>query len=614
MTRTKAALALLCTLAACQRSEAPPAVAPTPRPELKRLAKLESATPSRSQDSTAVRNAGLLKAVATAPQSNFLGVAPVGGAKLKGEGGGLATKGGGGVSTVFGHQGLGGELKSAGSIGMIGTGSGGGGIAYGSGLGALGTSGRGYPGMARNGNRMLADPVASSESYGEYGINGWVATEKDKLSTFSVDVDTASYTIARRKLLEGQLPPADSVRVEEWLNYFRYHYPQPEGGPLSVTMNAAPSPFSAGKHLLRVGVQGKQPAVNERKIAHLTFLVDVSGSMQSPDKLPLAKRALRMLVDALRDGDTVALVTYASGVKRVLTPTGMEKKAEIHAAIEALQAGGSTAMSSGIELAYQEAAKTLDSESVSRVIILSDGDANVGSTSQAEILKLIAGKVKEGVAVTTVGFGMGNYKDSLMEQFADKGNGNHYYCDSLFEAKRIFVEQLGGTLEVIAQDVKLQVEFDPAQVKAYRLVGYENRDIADQDFRNDKVDAGEIGAGHSVTALYELELLPGAGEALATVRMRAKKPRGVDATEHAFRFPASALATRFDQAPADFRFASAVMGAAEIFRHSPHARGWSYARVREVAKSATPQGNAEREEFLSLLQHAESIAALVAAR
>ncbi len=555
---------------------------------------------SEEKQTVAVRAPGndgaLLKVLggASAPQS---------GAHV-GDLGGIGTKGRGSVGTA---QGMGG-------LGLRGMGSGGGGVGYGSGLGMSGTSGGVLYGASGHGVAVRGDPTASSESYGEYGINGWTETEKDKLSTFSVDVDTASYTVARRKLLEGQLPPADSVRVEEWLNYFRYHYPQPEGGPLSVTMNAAPSPFSSGKHLLRVGVQGKRLAVSERKVAHLTFLVDVSGSMQSPDKLPLAKRALRMLVDALRDGDTVALVTYASGVRLVLEPTGMEKKAQIHEAIAGLQAGGSTAMASGIELAYAQAAKTLDAESVSRVIILSDGDANVGKTSQADLLALIAGKVKEGVFVTTIGFGMGNYKDSVMEQFADKGNGNHYYCDSLFEAKRIFVEQLGGTLEVIAQDVKLQVEFDPAQVKAYRLVGYENRDIADKDFRNDKVDAGEIGAGHSVTALYELVLAPGAGEGLATVRVRAKKPRGVEATERAFPFTASALSARFDQAPQDFRFAAAVMGAAEIFRHSPHAKTWSYSLVRELARSATPAGNAERDEFLALLAQAESIAALVAAR
>ncbi|MBI3183050.1 MAG: von Willebrand factor type A domain-containing protein, partial [Myxococcales bacterium] len=422
------------------------------------------------------------------------------------------------------------------------------------------------------------------------------------------------YAIARRKILGGTLPPRDSVRVEEFLNYFRYDYPEPGEATLGVTMDAAPSPLTQGLHLLRVGVQGRHLAVSERKPAHLTFLVDVSGSMQSPDKLPLAKRALRMLVDNLRDGDTVAMVTYAGLVKVALPPTGLEKKAVIHSAIEELTSGGSTAMGSGIELAYQQAMKTLDERSISRVIILSDGDANVGATSHEEILKLIRGYVKEGITVTTVGFGMGNYKDELMEQFANKGNGNHFYVDSLMQARRIFQEQLGGTLEVIAQDVKLQVELDPDQVKRYRLIGYENRDVADVDFRNDRVDAGEIGAGHSVTALYELELRPGAGDGLATVRIRAKKPRGSSAEETAFRFREEALAGRFEQAGTDLRFATAVMASAEIFRRSPHAERWSYEEVVRIARGATPAGSAERTEFIALLERARAIVGRVASR
>ncbi|MGZ3458387.1 MAG: vWA domain-containing protein [Archangium sp.] len=528
------------------------------------------------------------------------------------------------AANLFGAKG--GTAQGLGGLGLRGAGSGTGGGAGGLGIGTIGTLGRGGGsgygrgaagiGMSQalGGKASASLPSASAEplagnteEYRDYGVNAFVTTAEDRLSTFSIDVDTASYTLARRKLLEGSLPPRESVRVEEFLNYFRYSYPEPEGGPLAVHLDAAPSPFNAGRHLLRVGVQGKRLSVSERKPAHLTFLVDVSGSMQSPDKLPLAKRSLRMLVDNLRDGDTVALVTYAGGVKLALPPTGLEKKALIHAAIEDLTAGGSTAMASGIQLAYQQAMKTLDGDSTSRVIILSDGDANVGPTSHEEILELIRGYVKEGVTVTTVGFGMGNYKDTLMEQFADQGNGNHYYVDSLLAARRIFQEQLGGTLEVIAQDVKLQVEFDPAQVARYRLVGYENRDIADRDFRNDKVDAGEIGSGHTVTALYELELKPGAGEGLATVRLRAKRPRGETASERAYRFPAGALASSFAEASPDLRFATAVMGAAEILRRSPHAEHWSFDQVLKIARGATPPGNAEREEFVSLLERARSL-------
>jgi Ca-activated chloride channel family protein len=546
---------------------------------------------------------------------------------------GLSGVGAGGGDKAPGGMGLGlsGKGSGGGGIGTIGTkGRGGGSASYGAGSalagpgpgsivmhgqGSISLGGKGIGGSLASKN-VASETSSFGEGYRDYGVNPFVTASEDRLSTFAVDVDTASYTLSRRKLLDGALPPKEAVRVEEFLNYFRYTYPEPteSDGPLAVHLDAAPSPYTPGRHLLRVGVQGRRVSMSERKPAHLTFLVDVSGSMQSPDRLPLAKRALRMLVDNLRDGDTVALVTYAGNVRRVLPPTGMEQKASIHAAIEDLSAGGSTAMASGIELAYQEAMKTLDGGSLSRIIILSDGDANVGTTSHAEILKRIRGHVKEGVTVTTVGFGMGNYQDTMMEQLADQGNGNHYYVDSLLAARRIFQEQLGGTLEVIAQDVKLQVDFDPAQVSRYRLVGYENRDIADRDFRNDRVDAGEIGSGHTVTALYEVELKPGAGEGLATVRVRAKRPRGESATERAWRFPAAALASSFKEAKADLRFATAVMGAAELLRRSPHADRWSFESVREIARAATPAGNAEREEFLSLLEKARPLLRGVAAR
>jgi Ca-activated chloride channel family protein len=539
------------------------------------------------------------------------------------------------ASALLGAGGVG-EARGIGGLGLRGVGSGGGGAVSGSaGIGSIGTTGQGSGGAYRSAGllKVIAGTgsaglqgyassreggsgydSAGTESYGQLGPNPFVSTAEDHLSTFGVDVDTASYTVARRKLLEGSLPPPESVRVEEFLNYFRYQYPQPEKGALAVFLDAAPSPFTKGRHVLRVGVQGKRLSIGERKPAHLTFLVDVSGSMASPDKLPLAKRALRTLVDNLRDGDTVALVTYASGSRVVLPATGLEHKAQLHAAIEDLTAGGSTAMSGGITLAYQEAMKTVDGRSVSRVIICSDGDANVGATTHEAMFRQIQGYVKEGVTVSTVGFGMGNYKDDLMEQFADKGNGNHAYVDSALEARRIFQEQLGGTLEVIAKDVKLQVDFDPQQVAAYRLVGYENRAIADEDFRNDKVDAGEIGAGHTVTALYELELRPGAGAGLATVRVRAKSPTGNTAQEGTFPFPARALASSFGEASRDLRFATAVMGAAEIFRRSPHAQSWSYDQVVRTAREATPEGNAEREEFIALLEQARAIVTRVAVR
>lgn len=504
-----------------------------------------------------------------------------------------------------------------GGLGLVGGGKNGGSLLFGHGAGMGSAAPMPMKSMSRM-NGYAAAPMEeprTGEGYRNYGVNPFTTAAEDRLSTFSIDVDTASYTIARRKILEGQMPPKDSVRVEEFLNYFKYDLPAPAKDPFAVHLDAAPSPFDAGRVLLRVALQGRKMTLSERKSAHVVFLVDVSGSMQSPDKLPLAKKALRILVDNLRDGDTVALVTYAGGVREVLPPTGLEKKAEIHAAIESLTAGGSTAMSDGLALAYRQAAKTLSPGSSSRVIILSDGDANVGATGQEEMFKTIAGQVKEGVTLSVCGFGMGNYKDDTMEQLADKGNGNYFYVDSLMQARRVFQEQLGGTLEVIAQDVKLQVEFDPAAVRRYRLVGYENRHIADRDFRNDKVDAGEIGSGHSVTAMYELELAPDAdGRSLATVRVRAKKPRGVTADEWAFPMKPAALAKSFTGASSDFRFATAVMGAAEIFRRSPTAAGWSLKQVEEIARGATPGGNAERAEFLHLLDKSQNVVGSVAER
>ncbi|HYI00804.1 VWA domain-containing protein [Hyalangium sp.] len=560
--------------------------------------------PQASPSAPRLETAKIKAPPSAAPSSRSPPTGGVGALGLQGTG-----SGGGGLGTLSG---------ASGSV-TLGAGGRGQGVAYGHGSGSLngkaGIKSRMITAGSSNRSPAPADTVSSTEQYRDAGINPFVTTSEDRLSTFAIDVDTGAYTLARRKIHEGSLPSQEGVRVEEFLNYFRYDYAGPtDGSPLAVHMDAAPSPYTPGRHLLRVGVQGKQLSISERKPAHLTFLVDVSGSMQSPDKLPLAQRALRMLVDNLRDGDTVALVTYAGNVKVALPPTGLEHKAVIHQAIAELQAGGSTAMASGIELAYQQALKTVDEQSLSRVLILSDGDANVGATSPEEILKLIRGYVKEGITVTTVGFGMGNYKDSMMEQFANQGNGNHYYVDSLMAARRIFQEQIGGTLEVIAQDVKLQVEFNPEQVARYRLVGYENRAIADIHFRDDKVDAGELGAGHTVTALYELELKPGAGEGLATVRVRAKQPRGEKASERAFPFSGKSLASSFAAANRDLRFATAVMGAAELFRSSPHARRWSFEVVEKIAREATPPGNAERKEFLELLAKARPMIERVAAR
>jgi Ca-activated chloride channel family protein len=463
------------------------------------------------------------------------------------------------------------------------------------------------------GGKGLADATSrdgtGGDAFHDWGRNPWVDARKDHLSTFSADVDTASYTIARRKLNEGQLPPAAAVRVEEFVNYFRYQFPATAADhPFAVVMDAAPSPLSPGRHVLRVGIATRAKSVSERKPAHLVFLVDVSGSMSAPDRLDLAKRSLRILTNNLKDGDTVSLVTYAGSSRVVLPPTGLVRKGAILAAIEELSAGGSTAMGSGIDLAYQQAMLGLQPGAISRVIVCTDGDANVGSHTHDEILQIIAGRAKEGVTLSTIGFGMGNYKDELMERLADKGNGNNFYIDSLAAAKKVFQDQLGSTLEVVAKDVKLQVDFDPTLVSRYRLVGYENRDIKDDDFRNDKVDAGEVGAGHQVTALYEVELTEKGrltSAPLGGVRIRHKQPRGEKATEAAFPMVGGPAAS-FDNAPVDFRFAFAVAAFADVLRNGQDAEHWDLAKIRDYARAAAGD-DADRRELVGLIDRAISL-------
>ncbi|KYF70486.1 vWA domain-containing protein, partial [Sorangium cellulosum] len=458
---------------------------------------------------------------------------------------------------------------------------------------------------------VAAPEPQGSETYRDYGVNPVEDPAKDRLSTFAIDVDTASYAIARRKILEGALPPYQAVRAEEFLNYFDYGYAPPAAGPFAVHLAAAPSPFTVGHHLVRVAVQGKRVPVKDRTPVHLVYLVDTSGSMQSPDKIELAKKSLRMLTESLKPGDTVALCTYAGSVREVLAPTGVESKGKILAAIADLTAGGSTAMASGIDLAYDLAARTLVRGHVNRVVVLSDGDANVGPTSHDEILETIKRAKDKGITLSTIGFGQGNYKDLMMEQLANQGDGNYAYIDSEAQARRVFSEQVGGMLQVIARDVKIQVEFDPDLVKTYRLIGYENRNVADRDFRNDKVDAGEIGAGHSVTALYDVELKPSAlrgGATPVVVRLRHKAPLGANAAEETVvRMAPGAIAPTFDAAPADLRFASAVAGFSEILRHSPHARSWRLSDVETIARGAA-SSKGDQQEFIGLVRRAGALA------
>ncbi|SES92131.1 vWA domain-containing protein [Stigmatella erecta] len=476
-------------------------------------------------------------------------------------------------------------------------------------------AGKVAPGHAREASAKF-EPEPRSEKGNTFEAqqpHTFTVTREDALSTFAADVDTASYTLARRYLNQGSLPPPAAVRVEEFVNYFSYRYAPPAQGAFTVHLEGAPSPFTEGRHFLRVGVQGKVVSRSQRKPAHLVFLVDTSGSMQSEDKLPLAKEAMKVAVKNLNENDTVALVTYAGSTQDVLPPTPATEVQRIHAAIDGLRSGGGTAMGSGMELAYRHAVKKASAHAVSRVIVLTDGDANIGPNLSADAMLSGIGKyVAEGVTLSTIGFGMGNYRDDLMERLADQGNGNCFYVDSFQEAKKVFEAQLTGTLEVIAKDVKLQVEFNPEAVRRYRLVGYENRDVADRDFRNDKVDAGEIGAGHTVTALYEVELT-GEAASLAMVRIRAKAPNGTEAAEQNFPFPRSLVRTSVEAASTDFRFALAVASTADILRASPAAQGWSLAQARALAEGAT-EGRADRTEFVTLVSRAQALGSTTAER
>ena len=451
---------------------------------------------------------------------------------------------------------------------------------------------------------------ADGNTHTDHGVNPFTMTADDALSTFSIDVDTASYALARRQLEAGGLPAMASVRVEEFVNYFDYDsYAQPTADvPFAVHMEAMPDPFRAGRHLLRVGVQGKEVRRDQRKPVHLTFLVDVSGSMSSADKLGLAKKAMHMMVDGLGEDDTVAFATYAGRTARILEPTTAANKRRIHDAIESLSSGGSTAMSAGIDIAYDMAAESFVEGHENRVIVMSDGDANVGNTSWDDMLSQIKGHADAGVTLSTIGFGMGNYRDTLMEQLSNKGDGNNFYIDTQTQAQRVFVEELSGTMVTIARDTKIQVEFNPAAVSAYRLIGYENRDIADKDFRNDRVDAGEIGAGHNVTALYEVILKDDYARDLATVRMRWESP-GADkaASERAYGFDASALAETPRLASKDTRIAYAAATFAEVLRGSPHASELDMDQLIAFTQAAARPGEKDDQELIELMRQADRL-------
>jgi Ca-activated chloride channel family protein len=400
-------------------------------------------------------------------------------------------------------------------------------------------------------------------------VNPFVQAAADHLSTFALDVDTGAYTAARGYITAGQLPPPGIARVEEFVNYFRYDYPAPEQDDFGIYVDAAPSPWGQGDtQIVRVGIQGRRIDDSQRKDAALTFVIDASGSMDRPNRLPLVKQALRLLAGELRESDTVAIIVFGTESHIVLQPTSAAQRETILQAIDSLGIEGATNIEGGLQMAYDLAARNFKPAAINRVILLSDGEANVGATGPDSILQTIHDQSAQGVLLSTVGFGMGDYNDPMLERLADTGNGNYAYVDTLDAARRIFVQNLTGTLQVIAKDAKVQVDFNPQVVASYRLLGYENRAVADADFRNDAVDAGEVGAGHSVTALYELRLTgQGQGDAL-TVQLRYADAKSGAVRELSQPFGSAAFGRDFAAAAPRFQQAVAVAGFAEQLRGS----------------------------------------------
>ena len=460
------------------------------------------------------------------------------------------------------------------------------------------------------GSATVNDAPYDVTFFKHYGVNPFIDTEDDHLSTFAMDVDTASYTVARRFVQDGHLPDPDSVRVEEFVNFFDQGYEPPEDDAFAIHVEGSPSPFGGDKHwLVRVGLQGKSVTAEERKDASLVFAIDVSGSMAREDRLGLVQRSLRLLVDQLRPTDEVGIVVYGSQGRVLLQPTSGGNKGAIMEAVNRVTPEGSTYVEEGLRMAYEMAVPRVQPGRITRVILLSDGVGNVGRTGSDSILEQIRSHVEEGVILTTVGFGMGNYNDILMERLANDGDGTYHYVDTLTQARRIFVENLTGTLQVIARDSKVQVDFNPEIVSRYRLLGYENRRVADQDFRNDSVDAGEVGADHSVTALYELKLRDSADGRIGTARVRYQDPDTHEVTETSRDLQRSELVSEFRQASARFQLAAVVAEYAEILRESYWAQDGSLERVISEARrvrEALPE-DTDVAEFVELATQANHL-------
>ncbi len=478
-------------------------------------------------------------------------------------------------------------------------------------------------------HRVVPAPVRGREKYASVAANGVVKTTSQPVSTFSIDVDTGSYANTRRFLIaQGRLPVANAVRVEEMINYFSYDYPQPENRtqPFNIVTEMGPTPWNADTHLLHIGLKGYDIKTESLPPSNLVFLIDVSGSMGAPGKLSLLIPAMKMLVNKMRPQDRIAIVVYAGGSGVVLDSTSGAEKSIIMHALEQLRAGGSTNGAAGIQLAYEIARDNFVQEGINRVILATDGDFNVGMTSHDALIKLIEKQRDSGISLTTLGFGTGNYNDHLMEQLADHGNGNYAYIDSLREAQKVLSKQASSTLFTIAKDVKIQVEFNPSVVAEYRLIGYENRVLQEEDFRNDKVDAGDIGAGHSVTALYEVTFVDSHARRLepsrygiervaqrhaneiAEIRLRYKLPKASKSRLIRRHISRADIQLAMDETSNNFRFAAAVAAFGQNLRGGKYTEQFDYTRIHQLAmqgQGSDPDGH--RREFLDMVKMVNDI-------
>jgi Ca-activated chloride channel family protein len=484
--------------------------------------------------------------------------------------------------------------------------------------------------------RQFTPPTIKNKNYQHYSENGIKSVLHQPVSTFSIDVDTGSYTNIRRMINQGIMPPADAIRIEEFINYFDYDYSQKIDktleAPFSIDTAIATSPWAEERHIMRIGLKGFSPDLNNITGRNLVFLLDVSGSMGQPNKLPLLTRSLVLLTAQLSEQDSVSIVVYAGASGVVLEPTQGDQKAKIKQALLSLSAGGSTNGQGGIELAYNMAEQAFIKGGVNRVILATDGDFNVGVTNHERLIELIKLNRHKGIALTTLGFGQGNYNDHLMEQLADAGNGNYAYIDNIHEARKVLVDEMNATLLTIAKDVKIQVEFNPDLVAEYRLLGYENRTLKREDFNNDKVDAGEIGAGHTITALYELTLNTSNNPYLDPLRYQETQSKN-EVKTYKNRFSdeialvklrykpvtreKSQLITQavmsnqiidFNQQSDDFRFASSVVGFAHLLKNSHYWQGMSHQQIVDLALEA--KGKDEfgyRAEFINLVRSSATL-------